>query len=190
MRKAGCLLALCLLFGAASFAQGLHSADVFVGYSYTHQTYCCGIDGFNMQGGMGQFTYYPTQYIGIVGEFAGTAVRNINGFPATGNQMTYLFGPRLTFQHGPIHPYVQVLFGGTHLSADLSDELGVSTQSGRRSQGGYAYSFGGGIDMRIVGPFYARLGQIDYLGTHYNDPFGFRFRQNAFRYSAGIVFHF
>jgi hypothetical protein len=190
MRKAGFLLALCMLFGAASFAQGFHQADVYVGYAYNHQTFCCGIDGFNLQGGIGQFTYYPTQYIGLVAEFGGSTVRHINGFPATGSQITYMFGPRLTFQHGPLRPYVQVLIGGAHLSSDLASTIDSETQSGRVSQGGYAFAFGGGVDAKIAGPFYVRLGQFDYLGTHYNDPFGFRFRQNGFRYSAGVVIHF
>ncbi|HET9402059.1 MAG TPA: outer membrane beta-barrel protein [Candidatus Acidoferrales bacterium] len=190
MRKAGCLLALCLLFGMAASAQITNKAEVYVGYQYTHQTYCCGIDGFNLQGAVGQGTYYFNSYFGVVGEFSGSAVSHINGLTATGKQYTYLFGPRLAFEHGPLRPYVQFLLGGAHLSPDLAAEIGASTQSGRVSQSGYAFAFGGGVDAKIKGPFYARLGQIDYLGTHYNDPFGFRFRQNAFRYSAGLVIHF
>jgi hypothetical protein len=46
----------------------------------------------------------------------------------------------------------------------------------------FAMALGGGVDVRVGGPFSVRLGQLDYLMTRFGDT-----RQNNFRFSAGVV---
>jgi hypothetical protein len=201
MRKVGLLLALSLVLGAVVSAQGLSSpkVEVFLGYQYEHVTYDnLGLSGYNTNGFAGQFVYYPTSWVGIVGDAGVGFVRNLNGFSASGNLQTYMAGPKVGFEHGPIHPYAQFLIGVAHLSSGLMSDTdgyefytgGPVSSGGQPDANGWAFSFGGGVDARLTHHVYVRLGELDYLGTHFNDPFGDRFRQNNFQYKAGLVFRF
>lgn len=201
MRKAGLLLALSMFFGTVVSAQGLSSpkAEVFVGYQYEHVTYDnLGLAGYNTNGFAGQFAYYPTSWVGIVGDVGVGFIRNLNGNPASGELETYMAGPKVGFERGPIHPYGQFLIGAAHLSSGAMSinngyqfyTGGPVNSGGQPDPTGWAYAIGGGVDARIAHHIYARLGELDFLGTHFNDPFGNRFRQNNFVYKAGLVFRF
>lgn len=214
MRKVGMLLALSLFLGTVVSAQGLSlpKAEVFIGYQYGHMTYSdanlfgggFAVGGYNTPYGFsGQFVYYPTSWVGIVGDIGFAFPRTIAGGTASGQLRTYMAGPKVGFEHGPLHPYVQFLIGDAQLSQGLWNTYnnvegnfdglsGPASTSGQASYNGYAFSFGGGIDARIAHRVYLRLGEIDYLATHFESPsaFGTRFRQNNFQYKAGIVFRF
>jgi hypothetical protein len=182
MRRIGCLVVVCLLCGIAASAQD--KADAYFGYSYTRQTYGSGTS-FNMNGGIGQFTYYPSSWFGFVGEFGGSTVRNINGFPVTtGTLYSYMGGPRITFRHGPLQPYVQTLFGASHIDTNFRTDLGTTMSNG------FAMALGGGLDLKLNHHFAFRLGQLDYFLTRLDNPHNIGFTQNNFRYSTGIVIRF
>lgn len=207
MRKVGMLLALSLFLGTVASAQGLSlpKAEVFVGYQYGHMTYdSFAVGGYNTPYGFsGQFVYYPTSWVGIVGDVGFAFPRTIAGSTATGQLRTYMAGPKVGFEHGPLHPYVQFLIGDAQLSQGLWNTYnnvevnidglsGPASTSGQPSYNGYAFSFGGGIDARVAHRIYVRLGEFDYLATHFEAPsiVGSRFRQNNFVYKAGLVFRF
>jgi hypothetical protein len=182
MRRIGCLLVVCLLCGIAASAQD--KADAFFGYSYTRQTYGTGTS-FNMNGGIGQFTYYPSSWFGLVGEFGGSTVRNINGTPVTtGTLYSYMGGPRITFRHGPLQPYVQTLFGGSHIDSNMQADLHTTMGNG------FAMALGGGLDLKLNHHFAVRLGQFDYFITRLDNPANLAFTQNNFRFSTGLVIRF
>lgn len=182
MRRILCLLVVSSLFGVAAEAQS--KADAYVGYVYTRQTYGNGLGNFNMNGGIGQIAVYPSSWLGFVGEFGGSAVRNINGAPASGALYSFMAGPRISFRHGPLQPYVQGLFGGAHLDSTLQTRLGAT------SANGFAAAAGGGLDLKLSSHAAVRLGQVDYFLTRLDNPSNVRFNQNNFRYSAGFVFRF
>jgi len=197
MRKVGLLLGLSLLFVTVASAQSSYSkAEIFLGYQYEHATYDnLGLSGYNTNGFAAQFTYYPTSWVGIVGDVDMGFVRNLNGATASGQLRTYMAGPRVGLEHGPIHFYGQFLIGVAQLSSDLENNYlfytgGPVSSGGSPSSTGYAFSVGGGVDTRVAHHLYVRLGELDYLGTQFNDPFGDRFRQNNFQYKAGIVIRF
>jgi opacity protein-like surface antigen len=190
MRRLACLLAFSLLFGVAAKAQ--ERADAFLGYSYVRQTDGSNVNSFNLNGGVAQIAAYPVSWFGLVGEFGlytpGTI--SFSNIPATahpsGGDFSYLFGPRISFRHGPLQPYVQGLFGGYHISAALQQTLGTSTANT------FAMAVGGGLDLKVTKHFAIRLAQVDYFLTRLNSPLptNAAFSQNNFRYSGGIVFRF
>lgn len=186
MRRLSCVLALSLLFGFAAAAQ--EKADVFLGYSYARQTFGSTVSSFNMNGGVAQIAAFPTSWFGLVGEFGVYTNSKIRTFPFTtgGSEYTYMFGPRLTFRHGPLQPYVQGLVGGDSLNAAMRNAIGTTTANS------FAMAIGGGVDLRASKHFAIRLGQVDYFLTRLNSPLpaNSAFNQNNFRYSGGIVFRF
>jgi hypothetical protein len=171
VRKIGLSLVLCLLFGFSAFAQD-SKADAYVGFQYTRQNF-----GFasNMTGGVGQFAYYPSKWIGVVGEVSGGADTGGRGT----SMYTYMGGPRVTLRHGRIQPYAQVLIGGSRFSSSFVQGLGPL------SSNSFAAAVGGGVDLTIVRHFSVRLIQADYLFTHFTGA-----TQNNLRLSSGFVFRF
>jgi hypothetical protein len=190
MRRLGCLCALSLLFGLAASAQDAPKADVYLGYAYLQQTYGGILNNMNLNGGIGQVAFYPTRNVGIVGEFGGYEVRNIMGVPASGAEISYMAGPRLTTSHGPLRFYVQALAGAAHLTNAYHAELGSA------SANSLAVALGGGVDWNVGHHFAVRLGQLDFYITRFDDGGGGgeftpnRFIQGSFRYTGGIVFKF
>jgi Outer membrane protein beta-barrel domain len=184
-RKIALLLSLSLLFGFSASAQDTPRADVFVGYQYTRQMYTPGTS-FNMNGGVGQIVFYPTSWLGVVGEVSGNAVGNIHApFNGSGGTLySYMGGARIAFRHGPLQPYVQVLFGAGQLDSTLQARLGSPSSTA------FATAFGGGLDLRVAHHFAIRLVQGDYFLTRFTNPVNIAFTQNNFRLSTGVVFRF
>jgi Outer membrane protein beta-barrel domain len=181
-RKIALLLSLSLLLGFSAAAQN-SKADVYVGYQYTRQTYTG--TTFNMNGGVGQIAVYPTSWLGFVGEVSGNAVGNITGFTGSGGTLySYMGGPRLSFRHGPLQPYVQGLFGLGQLDATLQARLASPKSTA------YAMAVGGGLDLKVAPHFAVRLIQGDYFLTRFTNPLNARFSQNNFRLSTGLVLRF
>jgi hypothetical protein len=182
-RKIALLISLSLLFGFSAAAQD-SKADVYVGYQYTRQTYTAGTT-FNMNGGVGQIAVYPTSWFGIVGEVSGNAVGHITGLGGSGGTLySYMGGPRLSFRHGPLQPYVQGLFGLGQLDSTLQTRIGASSSTA------YAMAIGGGLDLKLSRHFAVRAIQGDYFLTRFTNPLNARFTQNNFRLSTGFVFRF
>lgn len=184
IRKVAFLASFCLLFGFAASAQDYSKADVYVGYQYTRQHYGPGAT-FNMNGGVGQIAVYPTSWIGLVGEISGNAVGSIHGFTGSGGTLySYMGGPRLTYRHGPIQPYVQALFGVAQLDGTLQARLGSSSSTA------FSTAIGGGLEARLARHFGIRIIQGDYFLTRFTNPINARFTQNNFRLSSGLVLRF
>ncbi len=119
--------------------------------------------GANCNGGGGSVTGYLDTWLGVVGDFSGCH------FSGGGSASTYMFGPKFVYRGGKMDPYFQFLFGGTHVT------------------GGNAFSMtiGGGVDFKVAPHIALRPAQIEYYMTHFGG-----FRQNNFRYSAGVVLRF
>jgi hypothetical protein len=154
-----------LVFALPSRAQS--SADASVGYSYFRLG---GSGGVNQNGVSGSISYNPIPYLGIVGDFGGYHA-SPGGVGL--NTYTFLFGPRIIL-HNPTKftPFVQFLAGGAHLTA------------GGGSSNNFAYSVGGGVDLRVL-PHLSVRPQLDYVGLRNSGN-----TANCTRVSLSAVVHF
>ena len=184
---------------------GTPKAELFVGYSYL-QAVPKLADGNRlvwMNGGSASLAYNFNRHLGIVadvGDYTNSEIRFQGASGATytvndadGGVISYLFGPRLSFRHDRVTPFVQALFGGAHAS-----EIRLSQQSlsdcGLNCtllpiQNTFAWTGGGGLDVRVHRHFAIRIIQAEYLMTRFQDySTGKTASQNDMRLSAGLVF--
>jgi hypothetical protein len=145
------------------------SVDASLGYSYFRLG---GSNGLNQNGLSGSVAYNPNRWLGIVGDIGGYHA-SPSGVDV--NTYTYLFGPRLSLRNrSSITPFVQGLLGGSRIT--IGNGGGSSNQ--------FAYSVGGGVDLRLL-PHLALRPQLDYIGL---DTPGSH--TNCMRLSVGFVVHF
>src|SRR5574337_84995 len=172
MRKVGCLIGLVFLVSLTAAAQNAQKAEVFLGYSYVRaRPSTSGASGINFHGGSGSLAYNATSSLGIVADFGGYRAGNIQGSGVDANVFTYLFGPRLSYRaYDRVTPFAQVLFGGARGSASF---LGSST-----SQNSFAMAAGGGLDVGVTRRVAARLVQVEYLLTRFQESTSGRQTQN------------
>jgi len=158
-----------ILSMAAAIPASAQSVDASVGYSYFH----FGNNGGVSQNGIsGSLAYNPNRWLGIVGDFGGYH-GHVGGVDM--NTYTYLFGPRLSMRNpSGITPFVQALLGGSRVT--LGGGFGSTNQ--------FAYSIGGGVDIKLL-PHLALRPQLDYVGLDTPGD-----HTNCTRASIGFVAHF
>ncbi len=125
----------------------------------------------NIQGGTLQYTRMMTAHLGLTTE--GSFGRS----PSV--QSTYYdvaAGPRVQFGFDRVSPYVQALFGYSHIVIKPNDLLGHNS--------GFAFIGGFGADLHLTSSWSLRLGEFDFL----RQPFG-QHRSTWMRYSAGITYN-
>jgi outer membrane protein OmpA-like peptidoglycan-associated protein len=152
-----------------------------------------------LNGGSTSLALNFSRYFGIVGDFGGfndTRLLLTGGSAPANDQIdkgtvfTYMGGPRLSFRHDRVTPFVQVLAGGIHASEiTLSDCTGNCTLL--PSANAFALTAGGGLDIRIHHHLALRLVQAEYLMTRFDDlNTGSTATQDDIRLSTGLVFRF
>jgi outer membrane protein with beta-barrel domain len=159
-------------FAMTSRAQETPKADVGLGYAFVHVSQSG--TSANLNGFSGSVAYNVTDMIGIVGD-----IGYYHGSPSgvSLNDTSYLFGPRFSFRKSDkATPFVQALFGGSHLSAAFGGFSG--------SVNPFAFAFGGGVDVPLKGDKIALRPEFDYFGQRSNGS-----TLNGVRIGAGIVFH-
>jgi outer membrane protein OmpA-like peptidoglycan-associated protein len=180
---------------------GTPKAELFVGYSYLRAVPAPS-DGNRLvwlNGGSTSIAYNFTRHLGLVGDFGGfdDSQLLLTGTGTTPNSSgtvyTYLFGPRFSFRnYERITPFVQVLFGGIHASdVTLSSGCMGAGCTPLPAENSFAWTGGGGLDIRVHRHFAIRLIQAEYLMTRFQDySTGTTSSQNDMRLSSGIVFRF
>src|SRR5215468_3157343 len=154
----------------AAVPASAQSVDASFGYSYFRLS---GDNGVNQNGISGSLAYNPNRWLGLVGDFGG--YHGTIGADVSLNTYTYLFGPRLSFRNpSTITPFAQALIGGSR----------ITVGSGGGSTNQFAYSLGGGVDVKLL-PHLALRPQLDYVGL--NTPGS---HTNCTRVSIGFVVHF
>jgi hypothetical protein len=160
-------------------------------YSYINFNPGSGFRSWNNQGATGSFAYNVNRWLGLTAEigtygfsreiFVVNEDESVSPATLKGSQQTYLFGPRLNFRHfDHFVPFVEVLFGAAHGSAQLT---------GNEPQTAFALAAGGGVDVVLLKNVAWRFFQADYLMTNYSGPLiGSSARQNNFRIGTGLVF--
>jgi hypothetical protein len=160
------------LFAMTSQAQETPKADVGLGYAFVHVSASgtsANLNGFN-----GSIAFNATNVLGIVAD-----IGYYHGSPSgvSLNDTSYAFGPRFSFRKSEkAVPYVQALFGGSHLSAAFGGSSG--------SVNPFLYAFGGGIDVPLKGEKVGLRPEFDYVGQRTNGT-----TLNGVRIGVGIVFH-
>ena len=90
---------------------------------------------------------------------------------------TFLSGPRVSLRNGRIAPFVHALFGVSRLRSDSGGPIW--------SDSAFTLAAGGGVDLRLMRHWSARIVQIDYLRrAFFGEP------PHAGRLSAGVVYRF
>jgi opacity protein-like surface antigen/outer membrane protein OmpA-like peptidoglycan-associated protein len=179
----------------------------FVGYSYLRAVpeFAAGNRMVYLNGGSTSIAFNFNRYFGLVGDFGGFGDTTLmltdpNENPSTlvnpkhnssGTVYTYLFGPRLSFRKfDRVTPFAQALFGGIHAGAvSPSDCTGVCP--GLPVENSFAFTAGGGLDVKVNHHFAIRVIQAEYMMTRFdNFTTGATAGQNDIRLSAGLVFRF
>ena len=191
------------LLTMATFSQEVPKLEVNLGYSLLnfHPNYAP-ITSFSLNGGGGGVVYNLTPWIGIKGELMayGTSsgfkdqIKNLGyAGSASGNFLTYMFGPQIKKHSGRLQPFAEGLFGGAHTNAYgtiLTAKGELSSGSG--SNNGFAMEWGGGLDWTVAKNIQIRPVEVDYLYTHFgsNHVVGYSASQNNFKYVGGVNFTF
>jgi hypothetical protein len=95
---------------------------------------------------------------------------------------TAMFGPRFAFHNKRWGGYTQLLFGTITLSG--SNEV-LTPLIGVRSDSGYAFAPGAGLEVKINEKLSYRIVQFDSVTTNLGNS-----SQLALRFSTGLSFHF
>ena len=191
---------------ATPYSRGVESypkAELFLGYSYLRSVPApqWGNRLMWMNGGSASIAFNVNRYLGIVGDvgaYTNSEVRFQGGYGSTVDvdnpnvgAISYLFGPRLSFRNNErITPFLQVLFGGIHANeVTLADCTFSCTLL--PVQNTFAWTGGGGLDVRVHHNFAIRIIQAEYLMTRFQDySSGKTTEQDDVRLSAGLVFRF
>jgi hypothetical protein len=152
-------------------------------------------ESFNCAGGGGTFAYNFTSLLGIAADLGGCKYFG-ETIPAlsskvSGNDFTFMFGPRFTFRSASaFRPFFEVNFGGNRLS--LSCNSGTPCSGMTYTKDAFALTAGGGFDIKLSKKFALRPIQAEYLYTRFGNSCQFALcsdnnNQNSFRLKSGIV---
>jgi opacity protein-like surface antigen len=162
MRKLYLLTAVLALSALPAAAQDHSSAEIFMGYQFTHVQPKTNANGWNVS-----VAGNLNHWFGLKADFSGAYQSNFSAH-------TFMFGPVLTArQSETVQPFVHFLAGGAHFSN------GSSTS-------GFSMALGGGVDIKIHDNVAFRLVQADWLPFYADSSWV----DKSVRVSTGIVFRF
>jgi hypothetical protein len=163
----------------------------------------------SINGGGGGMQFNFNKWVGVKGEFQDYAstswtvtyprrlVTPIGIIPAgtytssNANVFTWVFGPVVRIPVKRVTIFGQTLFGGTYTNAYQALSSAIVTDGGNIQHVGSEHPFtfmaGGGVDLRISKLVSIRLGEADYVQTHFSNPLTDMSHQNGFRFVAGFV---
>ena len=181
MRKLFLLFGLVLFAATCAKAQEGPNFEVSGDYQYVRLYPGGGAPSQGCQGFSGNGAANVNRWVGIVGDFGYCGV---TGLPTgtSSHAINYLFGPRFSFRnYGRVTPYAQFLLGGDHGTAKFTAG-GTTTTT---SSSAFAFTLGGGFDVRLSPNVSLRAIQFEYFDTHFNSA-----NQKNLRIQTGLVYHF
>src|SRR5438552_3992410 len=127
--------------------------EVAGGYAYLHET-----DLSIPAGWFGSVGGTLNDWVGIVGAVSGHyKTQTESGVDVDTQLHTFVAGPKFaSYKNSNITPYVQVLFGGSHVSGNA--KVPGSTATVSVSQNGFDFQPGVGVDIKGNGAVGIRLG--------------------------------
>lgn len=199
MQRLPLLCAVCVLLMAAAMAQEIPRAEMFGGYQYgnlaatpTALGGLVGIQRASLNGWNASGTVNVNRWLGGVADFGG-----IYGSPTAGapfacpvnnpgcgtfkfvtHDLTFLFGPQLSYRRTKVTPFAHALFGAARITGHAQD----ASISGTNTS--FAMAVGGGMDYNLTLRFAVRA-QSDYLRTSFLNT-----TQNNLRVATGFVVRF
>ena len=197
MRKYFVLAGLILLTAGTAVAQDFPRVETAPAFMYIRTP--VGGQSFNCAGGGGTLAYNVSSVVGIAADLGGCKIfGNTLGLGNTisGNEFTFLFGPRFTYRNsGKFQPFFEVNFGGARVSVTCKSSATncVNTTAGATfSKSAFATTAGGGFDIKLNKKFAIRLIQAEYLYTRFGNDCPLTVctqnnHQNGFRLKSGIV---
>jgi len=209
MKKLVCFLAVMFLMTGIAAAQDFPKAEIFGGYSVMHISGEMVESGHELwkdidkDGGSKWFakgfdvsaTYNINQYFGVEAAFglnAGT-LKDKNGSKETAKDISFLVGPRVAYRTERITPFAHFLLGVDRVSeSDTYKDYPAYNKD--YSDAGFAFGFGGGVDVNITNKWAVRPIQLDWVHTKHNfdpkdDPDD-EFSMNNLKLSFGVVYRF
>jgi len=178
-----------LLAGAPAHAQDAPKIDLFGGYSYVHANVVITGTGINLNGGSASVAYNVNHWFGVAFDFGGYMQGNVANSGASLTFETFLAGPRFSLRtRSKLTPFVQVLLGGGHAGGTVYTSPLGSALAPLGTSNAFAFTAGGGLDLKVSSAISLRLFQADYMYTQFSN--ANNNRQNNLRLSAGIVFNF
>jgi outer membrane protein OmpA-like peptidoglycan-associated protein/opacity protein-like surface antigen len=198
-----------LLFGTTAFAQDYPKVETSPAFMYIRTPTSFTVPllapvapgqsfsaDFNCVGGGGTIAYNVSSVVGIAADLGGCKYvgQTIPALAAklSGNDFTYMFGPRFTYRNkSRVQPFAEINFGGNRLS--LSCDSGTACAGTSYSKNSFAMTVGGGFDVVVNRKFAIRLIQAEYLYTRFGNNCNLALcsnnnNQNSFRLKSGIVF--
>jgi opacity protein-like surface antigen len=198
MRKSFVLVGLLLLTAGAALAQNdFPKVETAPAFMYIRTVPPGNAQSVNCAGGGGTIAYNLTSMFGLAADLGGCKVFGFlpSSSPLsnkiTGNEFTYLFGPRITLRNSsPFRPFFELNFGGARISLSCNNNTACSGTSFAKSA--FAMTVGGGFDMKLSKKFSLRPVQAEYLYTRFGNSCPFTIctnnnNQNSFRLKSGIV---
>ena len=190
-----------VLIGAVGFtlpALGQNgNAEIFGGYSLEHIGPGCGTDYTcatrnnvghvaNFNGWAAAATGYFSKWVGVTAQVTGNYNGQIVPAYSSAHRYTYEFGPVFSLRTGRINPFVHALFGGVTQRTPADTSLNYTKA---------AWSFGGGVDLKLSHHLSVRAAQFDYEGQRVpvEGPTGVLNQtatSSGFRFSTGVIFRF
>jgi hypothetical protein len=212
MRKSIALIGLILPFALVASAQDYPRMETFLGYTYVRANSATNVPSFSANGAGGQFGYNFNKYISVVADIGAVHNGSLAGLNVDSTTVNFLFGPRFSFGHSRIRPYINTLFGGAYYTGSTRVRVGglilppiylpgnpvlpiipgqpVTARIGG-SQTGFAMVVGGGLDIKLSRYLSFRpIGADYYLTRLQNLRTLDDNNQNNFRYTAGFNFTF
>ena len=132
-------------------------------------------------------------WLGVEGNVAGLSSSNSASFTSGGTTFggsasdkhyTFVFGPRFTFGHGRVNPFVHTLVGLDRETFKFSQASSSGTFSSNTTDNAFASALGGGLEYGLTEHFGLITGS-DYLMTRHGSA-----TQNNIRVQAGVSYRF
>ena len=139
---------------------------------------------FDMNGGFVFGSYHVNDWFRIAGEFTGGHASHISSLGQDLTLLTFTAGPQVSHRFGRFRPYGEILVGGAH----GSDSYFPSKTSVSTSASSFAFSTGGGLDIKLTDRVSIRAVDAQFLRTSFNNANSNE--QNQLMIGAGVVFKF
>ena len=198
MRKYFVLAGLLLLVAGSALAQDDYpKVETSPAFMFIHTTPPGQGNGVNCAGGGGTIAYNITSVFGLAADMGGCKIFGFipSSSPASGKingkELTFLFGPRLTFRSkSPFQPFFDLNFGVVRVSLSCANNTTCSGFS--YGKNAFGMTVGGGFDIKLNKKFSLRPVQAEYLYTRFGNSCPYTVctnnnNQNSFRLKSGIV---
>lgn len=184
MKRITLITGLLIALSSHAFAQEAPPVEIFAGYSNLRPDRGGRLHGGgSMHGWNASVTVRVARWLEIDSDLSGhygrqsfSAEISNSGFPenilvsanSDTNIHTFLVGPRLSYRgNKKLTPFVRSLFGVSRIGTDATIRTGPLAVDSAFADLGFAFAFGGGLDVKLSESIGLRLIQADYLVTNF-----------------------